>query len=541
MFNLVFLVASVTTSIILATIFIEATDGAAGWVVLGVFGILLGIANVFVFPRFFGLPVSKPHVDITYYALGMAGIILFFEADRLDRKVAELRQSALSNILAVNAIEDEIEAQKVFLSAQRQDFEEEIELLQLNEDILMDLSKGGDASDSDLAKRIVQHVQKAALERANASATDGDPFEQSLLKGIAATSSIAALVQFHNQAPRQAFEVRKILAGTEEYFPPYARNCVFENRADCQPLYDQLQYLQTYVKLIAENIESLENERSFVFRQLFEAKLKSRDANAAYLEFTNGVDGSPSFDDPSQIEADRYRHSFWPYAIISAFTLKLASADSSRITEALSRKVAAAKAYLNYAMNEQRARQGKSKALQRSIRGFHRRFRRSGTLEEVKAYLEAARELISEADAAGEIDISDAVYSGCIEFLRNALPVKSSVAGLVARGDFLEASGDFWFGLERFEDARDAYTECIEDRKSIERRTLSDEAAFDHARCILKLCISEAGLENHTAATSLLDKLQNLEDELDSDYQKMLREFKARARRVLSGFPSKVI
>ncbi len=535
--NLIFVAACIAVSAGAAWIFILATSGNAGWIELSIYGALIGVTNVVVLPRILRVPVSKPHVDIAYYFVGLLGVVLFFEADRYERRAAELRQAALSQQLIVDAIESEIVRQEESLISQKSATVRRLEVAKSNAALVEGLRQGNNGSTSPLANKIVAWVQAEAKNRALSLEADGDPFQLDLLEKISKISSINELIQFHNQTPRQAFELRQVLETTEDFFPYLLRECVLTMSTSCEDLSEQAELLENQISYISSNIQQLQQGSSFAYSQLQDARFRRREAIDQYATFSGELSQAPSASDSSVVNADRYRRSYWPYAIIAAFTLKLASADSSRIAESLSRQISTAKAYLRLAVNQRKSKGNRSKALNRAIRAFHRRLRRSKSLEQADEFLRVGIELIDEAKAIGEVEIANNVFVGCRDYLREAELATGSVAGFRLRAGLLDTYGDFLYSNDEFEEAGNAYAECLQDRKALERKTLSDDEVFEMAICVLKQCIVSTASKNMKDANQHFEVLELLVQELDHNQQRQISDRKKRARRVLTGFP----
>jgi len=105
MIKQLYLPLATSVSVVLSTFFV---GNASSTIALALFGLLAVALNVVMLPLMFRLYVSKPNVDMAYYLLGLVGVVLFFEAERFEREISELRQSSYDETQAVQILNQKI-------------------------------------------------------------------------------------------------------------------------------------------------------------------------------------------------------------------------------------------------------------------------------------------------------------------------------------------------------------------------------------------------------------------------------------------------
>ncbi len=505
---------------------------------IAAFGAIVIFINVVLLPLVIGLYVSKPNVDMAYYFLGLIGVVLFFEAERYERELSELRQNNFELSQEVQEITQQIISEKTRI-------ELEIDSKNINTDRMREVSKSEDEifkeltrGESNLGESIVEDVRSRAQLRRDLVEADGDQFELQLLDEILEKTTLLDLAEYHNFGPRQANLIRILMDPDEELISSRVRECVLKQALECVISPDAFTREEQSIQQLMAELEDYENGTASIYSRLKGAEEMKENSDEKLSEALEQRINGTSIQDGIFVYADNFRRTFWPYAIIIAFSLKLASANSARSNEARESKKRALDTYRRVAIEAPESSKEGAQAIKRAFRTAHRRYRKAETLGEVKEYLEILLRLVASAEIGGhaKIAINELRKIWNIAKKTNILSLTSS--GINVKAKVLQEVGDHFVLLGLDDQALPCFLESFDEYREVQGRTFSEDSVFFIATAIIRIAIVKTRLRKSASAKDWFERLLPLRDKMSTEHNLELDEMIDRARSALAELPS---
>ncbi|MEI4235503.1 hypothetical protein [Roseovarius sp. D22-M7] len=214
---------------------------------LGLFGLSVIALNVVLLPLVFSLHVSKPNVDMAYYFLGLIGVILFFEAERFEREISELRQSSFDAAQAVQSINQAISSSRDRSQRQLVSAQQELEALRNASERDQRMFAELKDDNSELSLDLANHTRSRVVARSRATDANSDVLEKKLLDELEEIEVLSSFVNYHNFGPRHANLVRTAMDPTESIVPFRVRECLLEQAKNCEFGKDKYQQAEDFI------------------------------------------------------------------------------------------------------------------------------------------------------------------------------------------------------------------------------------------------------------------------------------------------------
>jgi hypothetical protein len=521
--NQLYLPLAVASGVTLYFVFFQSSSRS---VELAVFGAIVIVLNAYIFPLLAGLYVSKPNVDIAYYFLGFIGVLLFFEAERLERKVSDLRQQSYTAGRDEIRLRDQAELSQslaqVSLDAALEELQSLEEMSSADDRLLLQLRD----DQSDIAKRMMSQAQ-SNIDELYEQVSD---FERPILSEIGRKEALSEVIELAGFQDLRGNLVRRILDPTDQIAPFRVRECLLNGMDNCELPPEEFEDSRLLVNGLQRRVAEHKDRAHPIYVEIADAEatrvqadnaldnaLKERDESYNALEESD--ESSSTASDYVFVYADNFRRSFWPYAIIIAFSLKLASANSARSNEARTNKAKALKLQMNAALTVEPDSTEGLRIVRKSVKLARKQLFRRETLGDARHASSILLKIIEKAEKDGQIDPAKTGLLACRRFARKFKAYEQTRTGLVDKAMLLRRTGDLYVCFKMDRDARKCYSESYDSLQSGQERSMLDEGMLELATAMVRMAVIETRLKRHSAAQDWLAKIEPLRMEMPEQFE----------------------
>ncbi|MEI4235333.1 hypothetical protein, partial [Roseovarius sp. D22-M7] len=272
-------------------------------------------------------------------------------------------------------------------------------------------------------------------------------------------------------------------------------------------------------------------------KELAVAELQQKSADDELTEALQRRDSGSVGSDGIFVYADHFRRSFWPYAIIIAFSLKLASANSARSNEARMNVARAQEVYSEAALAVKPDSRETVRALRKAIRISRRQLRRSETLGQAQESSDLIFNLAESAERIGQLRLAKLALTYWDEFSQAFKPYEETNAGIIEKAKFLQRAGDLLVLLSEDTQAKTHFFSSYDFFLKAQQRSFWDDGFFDLATSIVRMFVVETRLGDDASAKEWLEKLAPLRREMNESQNSEVNNQLNRAKTTLKHLP----